>query len=131
MRKQLSVAPATIRAHSWSPAELRSNPDEAFDLFDANCDGKISVAELLFTSRKTNEKVRSKGCLFEEMKLFQSLDVNHDSTITRAEFCEALQNLDEANLAELAALAEQHDSDDVPEVALKPKPAPCCTCFIT
>lgn len=139
MRKQLSVVPGPIRAHAWSPSELRSNPEEAFDLFDANSDGRISVPELLFTSRKTNDSVRKKGCLFEEMKLFQLLDVNQDSSITRAEFCAAVKTLDDANLAELSALANNCDEDDpeddwdillanAPDLFLTPKPTDSCSC---
>ena len=84
--------PTDIKGHSWAPEDIRENPDAAFDLFDANHDGVISVAELLFTTRKTNEATRRRGSIFDEMKLFQLLDVDGNSVITRTEFCSVIQN---------------------------------------
>lgn len=73
--------------HTWTPELIRSEPNGAFDLFDANKDGVISVPELCFVSRSTNEEHRKRGNLFEEMKLFQLLDVDGDAGISREEFC--------------------------------------------
>mmetsp|Transcript_7610 Transcript_7610/g.23181 ORF Transcript_7610/g.23181 Transcript_7610/m.23181 type:complete len:126 (-) Transcript_7610:10-387(-) len=84
--------PTTIKGHSWAPEDIRENPDAAFELFDANHDGVISVAELLFTTRKTNEGVRRRGSIFDELKLFQLLDVDGNSVITRNEFCSVVRD---------------------------------------
>lgn len=84
--------PALIEGHCWSPGAIRDNPDAAFDLFDANHDDVISVAELLFTSRKTNQDVRRRGSMFHELKLFQKLDVDGNSVISRQEFCDVVRD---------------------------------------
>lgn len=84
--------PALIEGHCWSPGAIRENPDAAFNLFDANHDDVISVAELLFTSRKTNQDVRRRGSMFHELKLFQALDVDGNSVISRQEFCDVVRD---------------------------------------
>lgn len=99
-------SPAQIQAHDWSPEAIRADPDAAFDLFDANHDNVISVAELLFTTRKTNESVRRRGSIFDEMKLFQLLDVDGNSVISREEFCQVVKDPHAFSDEALAAIAQ-------------------------
>ncbi|KAJ8602053.1 hypothetical protein CTAYLR_002773 [Chrysophaeum taylorii] len=113
---------STIKAHTWKPEAIRSSPDAAFDLFDANGDGVISVAELLFTTRKTNDTFREKGSIFDEMKLFHMLDVDGDSVITRDEFCSVIRDpvaFSDDALAAIAQLAKRRQEVKHAEEAAK------------
>uniref|UniRef100_A0A7S3JXG4 EF-hand domain-containing protein n=1 Tax=Aureoumbra lagunensis TaxID=44058 RepID=A0A7S3JXG4_9STRA len=95
--------------HSWMPRAIRDEPNRAFDLFDANCDGVISVAELTFTARATSAVTRLRGDIYNEMKLFALLDLDGDAVISRQEFCEAVRDKTRINdeaLSGLCALCE-------------------------
>ncbi|KAJ8603711.1 hypothetical protein CTAYLR_000198 [Chrysophaeum taylorii] len=91
-RMAASDQSAKFAAHEWDPKAIRRDPNTAFELFDANADGVISVAELCFVSRHTNPEMRRKGSLFDEMKLFHALDADGDSVISRNEFCKVVSD---------------------------------------
>jgi len=81
-----------FRAKEWTPEDIRQHPEEAFELFDANGDGLISVAELCFVARRTNTKHRRRGSLYNEMKLFQALDLDGDAVINRQDWKSVITN---------------------------------------
>lgn len=93
-------------AHTWKPEAIRSNPEAAFDVFDRSGNGYITVAELLFTTRKTNPS----QSLYDEMKLFHKLDLDGDAIISKEEFCEVVRDkaaFPEEALRRLASLADE------------------------
>mmetsp|Transcript_19608 Transcript_19608/g.61662 ORF Transcript_19608/g.61662 Transcript_19608/m.61662 type:complete len:321 (+) Transcript_19608:261-1223(+) len=79
-------------SQKWDPRSIRENPDEAFDVFDINGDGVITISELCFVSRKLNDEVRKRGSLLAELEIFSALDLDGDAQITRAEFCHVVAN---------------------------------------
>ena len=98
--------PSAIKEHTWTASEIREKPEEAFALFDYRKDGQISVAELLFTVRKTNPGIRQRGSIFDEMKLFELLDVDGDAVISKREFCAVVSDPSLFSDEALAAIAK-------------------------
>lgn len=79
-------------SHKWDPRRVRADPDAAFDVFDVNKDGVITVSELCFVSRHLSDEVRKEGSLLAELDIFHTLDMDGDAVITRAEFCHVVSN---------------------------------------
>ncbi|KAJ8613260.1 hypothetical protein CTAYLR_004544 [Chrysophaeum taylorii] len=103
---QISKSPSPkFKGHNWTPADIRARPEDAFSLFDTNQTGSVSVSELLFTTRKTNDEIRKRGSLFEEMVLFSTLDIDGDAVISKDEFCTIVRDEDQISVDALAAIA--------------------------
>ncbi|KAJ8601934.1 hypothetical protein CTAYLR_004448 [Chrysophaeum taylorii] len=96
---------------TWNPEDIRKLPSLAFDLFDDNRDGIISVSELCWVAHLG--KPRRQESAFDEMQLFSMLDVNGDSIISRDEFCEIVRDpalLNEYALASVAKLCKRREA---------------------
>ena len=50
------LSPEKANVGTWDPHFIRDQAGLAFDIFDSNGDGSISVAELTFTSRANTPK---------------------------------------------------------------------------
>mmetsp|Transcript_1798 Transcript_1798/g.5357 ORF Transcript_1798/g.5357 Transcript_1798/m.5357 type:complete len:466 (-) Transcript_1798:216-1613(-) len=115
--------PTAIQAHTWTGDEIREKPEEAFALFDYRKDGQISVAELLFTVRKTNAETRQRGSIFDEMRLFELLDVDGDAVISKDEFCTVVADpslfSDEA-LGAIAKMATRRATEEATKQKAEP-----------
>uniref|UniRef100_A0A7S3JV65 EF-hand domain-containing protein n=1 Tax=Aureoumbra lagunensis TaxID=44058 RepID=A0A7S3JV65_9STRA len=98
--------PSVIQGHSWTLEEIRERPEEAYKLFDARGDGQVTVAQLLFTARKTSSAHRKRGSIFDEMKLFEVLDIDGDAVISSEEFCEVVRDPEQFSDEALAAIAK-------------------------